>query len=294
MLIKRLMAAVYLVSQLSLVSLAAETDLATAIAVGFLGESGGDRLFYFPTKDAAFTPAKYGYRYQDVTFTASDGIKLHGWWIPAKKKSAKATVVYSHGNAGSLPHHFVFVYWLVDAGYNVMMYDYRGYGKSGGEISKVGIVEDAKAAYLYTSERPDVDGIISMGHSLGGAKSIAALAELAPKDLKAVVVDSTFASYRDMAERVAGPRARKVVSDTFEPYVYIKKLPENTPFLVVHGSDDSTIPFAQAEKLFTAANQPKKLMWVDGGDHVNCFFVDDGKYRAQLLRWMDQALTPND
>lgn len=294
MLIKRLMAAVYLVSQLSLVSLAAETDLATAIAVGFLGESGGDRLFYFPTKDAASTPAKYGYRYQDVTFTASDGIKLHGWWIPTKKKSAKATVVYSHGNAGSLPHHFVFVYWLVDVGYNVMMYDYRGYGKSGGEISKEGIVEDAKAAYLYTSERPDVDGIISMGHSLGGAKSIAALAELAPKDLKAVVVDSTFASYRDMAERVAGPRARKVVSDTFEPYVYIKKLPENTPFLVVHGSDDSTIPFAQAERLFAAANEPKELMRVEGGDHVNCFFVDDGKYRAQLLRWMDQALTPND
>ena len=292
MLIKRLIASLFLLAQLSVVSCAAETDLPTAIALGLMGESGGDRLFYFPTKDAPFTPEKHGYTYEDVAFKASDGVKLHGWWIPAKTKSAKATVVYSHGNAGSLPHHFVFVYWLVDAGYNVMMYDYRGYGKSGGEISKNGIVEDAKAAFTYTIGRKEVSGVISMGHSLGGAKSIAALAELAPKNLKAVVVDSTFASYKDMAERVAGPRARKVVSDTFEPYVYIKKLPKGTPFLAVHGSDDSTIPFAQGERLFAAANPPKRLMRVEGGNHVNCFFVDDGKYRTQLLRWMDQTLAP--
>jgi fermentation-respiration switch protein FrsA (DUF1100 family) len=292
MLIKRLIVSLCLLAPLSLVSCAAETDLPTAIALGLMGKDGGDRLFYYPTKDAPFTPAKYGHKFEDVSFNASDGVKLHGWWIPAKTKTAKATVVYSHGNAGSLPHHLVFVYWLVDAGYNVMMYDYRGYGKSGGEISKVGIVEDAKAAYLYTTGRKEVDGIISIGHSLGGAKSIVALAELAPKNLKAVVVDSTFASYKDMAERVAGPRARKIVTDTFEPYVYVKKLPEGTPILVVHGSDDETIPFAQAERLLAAANQPKRLMRVVGGNHVNCFFVDDGKYRTQLLRWMDQILAP--
>lgn len=292
MLIKRLIVSLYLLTPLSLVSCAAETDLTTAIAVGMMGKDGGDRLFYYPTKDAPFTPAKHGYKFEDVAFTASDGVKIHGWWIPAKTKSAKSTVVYSHGNAGSLPHHFVFVYWLVDAGYNVMMYDYRGYGKSEGEISKKGIVEDVKAAFTYTSGREDVDGVISIGHSLGGAKSIAALAELAPKNLKAVVVDSTFASYKDMAERVAGPRARKVVSDTFEPYVYVKNLPADTPFLVVHGSDDETIPFAQAERLLEAANPPKQLMRVVGGNHVNCFFVDDGKYRTQLLRWMHQTLAP--
>ncbi len=288
MLIKRLIVSLCLLAPLSLVSCAAETDLPTAVALGLMGKAGGDRLFYYPTKDAPFTPAKYGYKYEDVAFTASDGVKLHGWWMPAK--SAKATVVYSHGNAGSLPHHFVFVHWLVDAGYNVMMYDYRGYGKSGGKVSKQGIVEDAKAAFRYTAAREDVDGIISFGHSLGGAKSIAALAEAAPTKLKAVLVDSSFASYKDMAERVAGPRARKVVTDTFEPYVYIKKLPEGTPILVVHGSDDSTIPFSQAEKLVAAANPPKRLMRVEGGDHVNCFFVEDGEYRAKLLRWMLQAL----
>ncbi|MEO1857125.1 MAG: alpha/beta hydrolase [Rubritalea sp.] len=292
MLIKRLITSLCLLSQLSLVSCASETDLRSAVVLGLMGKGGGDRLFYYPTKDAPFTPAKHGYAYEDVTFKASDGVKLHGWWLPTQKKSAKATIVYSHGNAGSLPHHVVFVYWLVDAGYNVMMYDYRGYGKSEGEVSKEGAVEDAKAAFAYAAGREDVDGIISFGHSLGGAKSIAALAESAPKKLKAVIVDSTFASYKDMAERVAGPRARKVVTDTYDPCVYVKKLPKGMPVLVVHGSADSTIPFAQAEKLVAAANPPKRLIRVEGGDHVNCFFVEKGKYRTQLLRWMNQTLAP--
>lgn len=268
-------------------SCAAEKGLLNAVLVGMMGENGGDRLFYYPTKDTPYTPKKYGYAYEDVYFKSKDGTQLHGWWIPAKGVS-KATVVYAHGNAGSVAHHFVFVYWLVQAGYDVLLYDYRGYGKSEGEVSKEGCVRDTEAAIAYAAER--ADKLVVFGHSLGGAKSIAALPQVETDDLKAVVVDSTFASYKDMAERVAGARARKVVSESFDPVEAVKDFPEGVPLLIVHGTMDETIPVAQAQKLFDAAKQPKRLMKVPGANHVNCFFIEDGKYRKDLLQWMEKQV----
>ena len=274
---------------LSLVSCAAESRLSAAVALGLLGDDGGDKLFYYPTKDSNYTPKHHRYAYQDVYFQSADGLKLHGWWMPANG-AAKATVVYSHGNAGSMGHHLVFVDWLIDAGYNVLMYDYRGYGLSEGEVSKEGLVLDAGAAFSYVASRDGVDDIVAVGHSMGGAKSIAALSLAAPELLKAVIVDSTFSSYRDMAERVAGKAARKVVSDTYNPCDRVGDLPKGVPLMVVHGAADSTIPFSQAEKLYAAANHPKTLMEIAGGNHVNCFFIKEGKYRRELLQWMDQVL----
>ncbi|MFD2157720.1 alpha/beta hydrolase [Rubritalea tangerina] len=269
-------------------SCATEKNLTAAIALGLMGEDGGDRLFYYPTKDAPFTPKKYGYAYEDVTFPSNGGVQLHGWWIPAKE--AKATVVYAHGNAGSVAHHFVFVYWLIDAGYNVLLYDYRGYGKSGGKVAKDGIVMDAAAALKYASAREGAGDIIAFGHSLGGAKTLAALKEVAPERLKAVVVDSTFSSYQDMAERVAGAKARKVVSASHDPVDCVRGLPAGVPILIVHGTADETIPFEQAQKLHAAAKKPKELMAVEGGNHVNCFFIKEGRYREKLLGWMSDVL----
>ncbi|MFC5050302.1 alpha/beta hydrolase [Rubritalea spongiae] len=269
-------------------SVAAEGNLLTAIAVGMMGEEGGDSLFYYPTRDVPFTPKKHGYVYEDVFFEASDGVRLHGWWMPAKGKK-KAAVVYAHGNAGSVAHHFVFVYWLINAGYDVFLYDYRGYGQSEGKVNKAGIVKDAQAAIAYAGERSEK--LIVFGHSLGGAKSIAAVGMSAPDSLVAVVVDSTFASYRDMAERVAGARARSVVSASYDPVEYVAKLPDGVPLLVVHGTADETIPFAQAQKLYAAAQEPKRLMTVVGGNHVNCFFIREGRYRKDLLKWMERAVS---
>jgi alpha-beta hydrolase superfamily lysophospholipase len=93
-------------------------------------------------------------------------------------------IVFSHGNTGSIGHHLGFVIWLVDAGYNVLMYDYRGFGKSGGMVDRRGMVNDVKAAFTYTSSRADVDAgnLVSYGHSLGGAKSVTAIGESPSRD----------------------------------------------------------------------------------------------------------------
>ncbi len=263
----------------------------TRIARMMLGEKGGNQLFYFPTRDQPATPAKWGFEYEDLTFPSADGTELHGWFLPARGEKPKATVVFSHGNAGSIGHHLTFVLWLVDAGFNVMMYDYRGFGKSGGKVDRRGMLEDVKAAFAYVVNRPDVDAarLVSMGHSLGGAKSITALAEAPVRGLKAIVVDGAFASYRAMAQVVAGQFGANLVTDEWAPKDFVDKLPR-VPLLVVHGSEDEVVPFEQGKLLYETAREPKTLFEVKNGHHGDSLSRDRGAYRQKLIEWLDEAL----
>ena len=149
------------------------SDLAK-LAEQMAGKKGGNQLFYFPTRDEPATPAEWGLKFESIHFKSADNTALHGWFIPAKgkaAKSAKATVVFSHGNAGSIGHHLGFCAWLAEASYNVILYDYRGFGKSGGTPDRRGMIDDVKAAFAYARKRPDIDTsrLVSYGHSLGGA-----------------------------------------------------------------------------------------------------------------------------
>lgn len=271
----------------------AQERVLSGLARGILGKDGGDKMFYFPTRSQPYTPDDYGLDFEDVYFNTGDGVKLHAWFLPSKMGVAKAkgTIVFSHGNAGAVGNHLGFTYWMMEAGYNVLMYDYRGYGKSEGKVTKKGLVQDVVAAFDYIKTREDIDTdrLISFGHSLGGAKSIAGLAQKAPVGVRAIVVDATFSSYGDMAERIGGATARAVVSSSYDPVDYIKRLPK-VPLLIVHGEADGTIPFVQAEKLFGLANPPKKLMAIEGGDHVGSFAMKNIKYRQQLLQWLDNSM----
>lgn len=261
------------------------------LAARILGEGSTDRLFYFPTRDEPATPAKWGYQYDDIHFKSTDGTKLHGWFMPAKAKVAKGTVVFSHGNAGSIGHHLGFVMWLVEAGYQVFMYDYRGFGKSGGELDRHGMVEDVKAAFGYVIGRKDVDAskLISFGHSLGGAKTVAAFAEKPVKGLRAIVIDGTFASYRSMAKLIGGDLGARLITDDFSPRGCIGKI-QATPLLVVHGDKDEVVPISQGKELFSLANEPKTLFEVKGGSHGDSLARDQGAYRKRMLAWLDGVM----
>lgn len=256
-----------------------------------IGQGDTNRFFYFPTHDQPATPDKWGFLYEDVNFKSADGTKLHGWFLKSKSSKPKGTVVFSHGNAGSLGHHLGFVMWLAEAGYQVFMYDYRGFGKSGGVLNRDGMVQDVKAAFLYVSGRKDVqqDKIISYGHSLGGAKSVAALAEMQPKGLKAIVIDGAFSSYQAMAKLVAGDFGTELISDEFSPKDFISKI-NGTPLLVVHGQKDQVVPFSQGKQLFDLANEPKTLFDVKEGTHGDALSRDEGAYRKKMLAWLDSLI----
>lgn len=261
----------------------------TMIAKTILGQDGGNKLFYFPTKDQPCTPKTFGLTFEDVRITTSDGIALHGWFLsPTKGQKAKGTVVFSHGNAGSLGHHLGFVDWLAEAGYQVLMYDYRGFGKSEGAPSREGLIKDVEAAFSYASKRKEVAGgkLYSFGHSLGGAKSIVALARKPVAGLRAVITDGTFASYEGMAEVLAGNFGKNLVSDELAPKDLVAKLP--APLLIVHGTEDEVVPLAQGKQLFAAAKPRKTFFEVKGGHHGDSLSRNQGEYRKKMLAWMEQ------
>lgn len=261
------------------------------LAKDLVGPKGGNQLFYFPSRDEPATPATWGFNYENVAFNSADGTPLHGWLIPKRGGVAKGTVVFSHGNAGSVGHHLGFAVWLVEAGYNVLMYDYRGFGKSGGQVSRRGMIDDVKAAFAYAAGRRDLDAgrLVSYGHSLGGAKSVTALAESPVKGLRAVVIDGAFASYQAMARIVGGRLGESLVTDELAPKDYVEKL-SPVPLLVVHGARDEVVPVSQGLQLFKSARQPKTLFEVEAGRHGDSLSRDHGAFRKRMLVWLDETM----
>ena len=257
-----------------------------------VGAHGGNQLFYFPTHDTPATPADWGCKFENVSFKSGDGTPLDGWFIPAKGSKAKGTVVFSHGNAGSLGYHLGFVIWLAEAGYNVLMYDYRGFGKSGGHVDRRGMVDDVKAAFVYAARRADVNSsrLISYGHSLGGAQSVTALGESPVKGLRAVVTDSAFSSYQAMARVVCGRLGEELVSDELSPKDYVQKI-SPVPLLIIHGTMDQVVPIAQGHVLFAAACQPKTLFEVKAGHHGDSLSRDNGAFRVRMLAWLADVMS---
>jgi len=261
------------------------------IALALLGDRGGDTLFYLPTRDQPQTPARWNFAYEDVNFKSGDGTPLHGWFLPAIGPKPKATIVFSHGNSGSLGHHLGFAMWLVEAGYHVFMYDYRGFGKSGGTVDRRGMIEDVQASFEYVVTRREVDAsrLVSFGHSMGGAKSITALSEKRPEGLCAVIADGTFACYQDMARIFAGDLGRNLTTKEWSPEAHIANLTP-VPLLIVHGTDDEVVPFAQGQRLHAAAAEPKTLFKVEQGRHGDALARDNGAYRRMTLDWLARIL----
>ena len=270
----------------------AEPTGIAALAAKLLGEGGGDRLFYYPTKSAPDLPTKFGIAYEQVNFRSEDGTKLHGWFLrPKRGARIKGVVVFHHGNAGAMGYHLPFVSWMVKAGYQVLMYDYRGFGKSEGKLVRKGLVEDTRAAITYVRTRKDVDKekIISYGHSLGGAKSLAGLGAKMIPGVKGVISFAGFASYQDMAKRFAGQAGAGLVTDDFSARDFVEKIAP-VPLLIVHGAKDLTVPPKQGEILFQKAKQPKTIFRVPKGGHTRALWMNRGQYRKRVLVWMDGVL----
>jgi len=271
---------------------APEKSALAAFAEKMLGKNGASRLFYYPTKTAPDVPSDFGHCFEDVTFKSGDGTKLHGWFFqPLEQVGPNGTVVFHHGNAGSVGYHIGFVGWMARAGYQVLLYDYRGYGKSEGVITREGLVQDARAAINYVKSREDVDGkrIISFGHSLGGAKSLAALGEKMIPGVRGVICYAGFASYKDMAARFAGKAGAELVTDEVSPRDLVEKI-SPISVLIAHGTTDATVPLAQGEILFKKAKEPKTIYRIPNGSHTRALWMNDGEYRSKVLAWMGKIL----
>ncbi|OGT20898.1 MAG: hypothetical protein A2V90_01435 [Gammaproteobacteria bacterium RBG_16_57_12] len=254
-------------------------------------------MFFYPMQTLVRTPAQLGLAYEEINFPSLDGTQLNGWLLRAKGE-AKATVVFFHGNAENISTHIGAVYWLPAAGYNVFLFDYRGYGLSQGKAELHGVHLDARAALQYIRERPDIDPsrLIVFGQSLGGA---IALYTAATEDipLRAVVVESAFARYRGIfREKLGGffltwPLQWPLslgVSDQYSPQAVVGQL--KAPLLIIHGDADPIIPIRHAYDLYEQAGKDKELWVVEGGGHTAAFGPFREVYRPKLLEYLRQRL----
>jgi fermentation-respiration switch protein FrsA (DUF1100 family) len=250
-------------------------------------------LFFHPDDRTWSTPREFGVQAEDVFIDGPQGARLHGWWLPAGAP-AKGSVLHLHGNAANVSNHLPLVTWLPAHGWNVLMLDYRGFGKSGGKPSLDGVVDDARAALATLRSRPGVDAsrIVVLGQSLGGATALRLAADDSAKPaLAGVVVEGAFASYRGIAGDAAGPLKwvasplfASLPADTADPLAAARRL--RLPLLVVHGTADRIIPLAHGQTLYAAASAPKQWLAVDGGRHLDALMREP--VRRQLLEWLDR------
>jgi len=251
--------------------------------------------FYHPDRVLYDTPARLGLEYEQVTFESKDGTRLVGWFIPARgyadPKRAKGTVVHFHGNAQNLSAHWQFVDWLPQRGFNLFVFDYRGYGASQGSPEPKGVFEDSLAALDYVRARPDVDPerLLVLGQSLGGTNAIAAVGSGNRAGVRAIAIESTFFSYSAIAsDKLVG--AGSLVDDTYSADRFVRALAP-MPLLLLHGSADAVIPYSHSERLYAKAGEPKRLVRIEGGAHTEASTPRFGAvYREQLIDFFDAAL----
>jgi pimeloyl-ACP methyl ester carboxylesterase len=221
-------------------------------------------LLFFPARKILATPAEAGVAFVDVAIETSDGEQLHGWWVPTSSRSANAHVLLCHGNAGNVGDRVMHAALLSAAGLDVLLFDYRGFGRSTGRPSELGTYRDARAARSALVSRGDVDPdhVVYVGESIGGAVALELALEHPPAGL---VLMSTFTSVRDMARRHYPLVPAAMVPDA---YPSLSRVPDlRAALLVIHGDRDEIVPLLYGEELFEAAPEPKRLRVIEGVGH---------------------------
>ncbi len=239
------------------------------------------RLVFFPARRLLANPGQAGMAYRDVRFRTGDGIELHGWFIPGSGGSP--VLLFCHGNAGNISDRLESIRIFHDLGLSVFIFDYRGYGLSGGRASEAGTYEDARAAYrlLVQEEGVRPEDIVFFGRSLGGSVAIALAAEHVPA---ALIVESCFPSLADVAAR-AYPflPVRRLIRVRYDSTDRISRV--RCPKLLIHSRDDEIVPLGLGLRLFELAAHPKQFLEIRG-DH-NAGFVESGRaYTEGLERFL--------
>lgn len=231
-----------------------------AVAMMFAEES----LVFFPSRypEGLWTPAEL--QPEDAWFQAADGTRLHGWYVA--QEQPRAVVLFCHGNGGNITHRAEILRILHDrVGVAVLIFDYRGYGRSAGTPNEAGVLQDARAARAWLAQRAGVaeKEIVLLGNSLGGGVAV----DLAAKDgARALVLENTFTSLPDVAAHYyPWLPVRLLMRTRFDSLGKIGAY--RGPLLQSHSEGDTLIPVAFARRLFAAANEPKQFVALNGLDH---------------------------
>ena len=235
-----------------------------------------ERLVYFPDRSRGPDPSELGLDFEDLRLVASDGVELHGWFLPAEEP--RGALLFCHGNAGNVSHRLFAARAFRDMRLSVLLFDYRGYGRSSGRPSEKGTYLDAEAAYDWLRGRGfGPDRIALYGESLGGAVAI----ELARRrEVACLLAESAFTSVPDIgAELYRWLPVRLLARIRYDNARKLDALA--VPLLLAHSPQDEIVPFAHAERLLALARDPKELLRTEAGHN-------DGGF-LQRAEWIERV-----
>ena len=236
---------------------------------------------FLPERRILDTPASAGLAFEELECVTDDGERLHAWWVPATRP-AVGHVLLCHGNAGNIGDRVLHAALLARAGLDVLLFDYRGYGRSTGRPTEDGTYRDARAAHRTLLDRPGIDAsrVIHLGESVGGAVALALALEAPPAGL---VLMSAFTTIREMARRHYPFIPAALVPDAYPSLRRIAEL--RVPVLVIHGDRDDLVPLMYGEALYEAAPEPKRLHVIEGVGHNDLVTLAGEEWAGAIATW---------
>jgi uncharacterized protein len=253
---------------------------------------------FFPEQQVRTTPALYQVPYQDVYIPVrkptGETEKIHGWWIPSNKKGAK-TLLYLHGNSANIGKEAERASLFHRLRLSVLLIDYRGFGKSGGDFpSEAQVYEDAEAAWQYLIQKQKIrpEEIFVYGHSLGGAVAI----ELAlhHPETPGLIIESSFTRAKDLAVKNWWTHyipLDLLFTQRFDSMSKITAL--RMPILFIHGTADTMIPYPMSQQLFATATSRKELLLIPQGDHDHNFKIGGSRYLETVRAFVEPKSAPS-
>jgi uncharacterized protein len=251
------------------------------------------RCFYFPIREHVPTPPGA----EDVAITTPDGLTLHGWFfLPENHEPGDPlppAILHIHGNAGHVGWHLDFSRFLVRHGFALLIFDFRGYGRSDPPLRALrrdDLLVDTLAALDYLQSRPDIDPdrIAIYGVSLGAVLGLAAGAER--PEVSAVVSVSAFASWRGIASTHGTPLGAVAIRPGLDAMHSIAAM-KGRPVLLIHGTGDDIVPPSHAAQLAAAAQAagtPVKRLDLHAGH--NDIIVDDPTAQNHIASFLRDSL----
>jgi fermentation-respiration switch protein FrsA (DUF1100 family) len=223
---------------------------------------------------------------EDVHFQTADGLRLHGWWA-APPDDGAPVVLWTHGNSGNITHRARMFEAVRKRGWGVLIFDYRGYGKSDPtRPTEEGVYRDAEAAWEFLVNQKGIDPkrIIVFGVSLGAAPATELVLR---RQCSGLILKTPFTSIPDMGRFVVRLPVTWLVKHRYDNLAKIPQI--NMPLLVVHGTADRVVPFEHGWRLFQAAKDPKRFFRVEGADHSEIWSRSGRALLRHMMEFMGMA-----
>lgn len=238
-----------------------------------------EKMIFYPERGLSLSPDMLSLTYRDVYMTSAQ-YQIHGWFFPGKREE---TILFFHGNAGTIADRLDNVLHLVRLGFSVFIFDYRGYGLSEGRPSEEATYEDATTAWNWLEEKADIDSskIVSFGRSLGGAIAIELSTRKQPFRL---IIESTFTSIKELGHQLFPFISMRIIPDIYPTINRIGVI--TVPILLIHGTEDTLIPVQHSEKLYEAVKSVKFLYNISHANHNNTYLIAGDKYFENIFHFI--------